>query len=126
MAAGIRMKIKIKAVGAFYNDLNAYHNRLTILIMSEFGRRLKSNKSIGTDHGYGGMMLALGNQVKGGNMYGQWNGLATEQLDNRVDLAVTTDYRTVLSELISKQLNVKQLDKVFPQFKEYKPLGFMN
>jgi uncharacterized protein (DUF1501 family) len=114
-----------RAVSAFYNDLNAYHGRLNILIMSEFGRRLKSNKSNGTDHGFGGMMMAIGNNVNGGKMYGQWNGLATEQLDNRVDLAVTTDYRTVLSEVISKQLNIKQLDTIFPSFKEYKPLGFM-
>jgi uncharacterized protein (DUF1501 family) len=115
-----------KSVGAFYNDLNAYQSRLNILVMSEFGRRLKSNKSNGTDHGYGGIMFALGGHVNGGKMYGKWNGLATEQLDNRVDLAVTTDYRTVLSEFAAKRLNINKLDAIFPNFKMPQPLGFLS
>ena len=115
-----------KSVGAFYNDLNAYQNRLNVLVMSEFGRRLKSNKSNGTDHGYGGVMFALGGNVNGGKMYGKWNGLETDQLDNRVDLAVTTDYRTVLGEFATKRLNINKLDAVFPDFKMPKPLGFLN
>jgi uncharacterized protein (DUF1501 family) len=114
-----------KSVGAFYNDLSNYHNRMNILIMSEFGRRLKSNKSNGTDHGYGGTMFAIGNNVKGGKIYGKWNGLMTEQLDNRVDLAVTTDYRTVLSEFVVKRLNINKVDAVFPNFKQESLLDFL-
>ncbi|OJJ19513.1 hypothetical protein BKI52_22155 [marine bacterium AO1-C] len=114
-----------RALGAFYNDVNNYHNRLTVLVMSEFGRRLKANKSGGTDHGHGGIALALGGNVKGGKMYGQWPGLATDQLDNRVDLAVTTDYRAILSEILQKRLNSQQLSKIFPGFGGYKPLGFV-
>jgi uncharacterized protein (DUF1501 family) len=114
-----------KSVGAFYNDLSNYHNRLNILVMSEFGRRLKSNKSNGTDHGYGGTMFAIGDNVKGGKMYGKWNGLMTEQLDNRVDLAVTTDYRTVLSEFVVKRLKVNKADSVFPNFKQETMLDFL-
>jgi uncharacterized protein (DUF1501 family) len=114
-----------KSVGAFYNDLSNYHNRLNILVMSEFGRRLKSNKSNGTDHGYGGTMFAIGNNVKGGKMYGKWNGLMTEQLDNRVDLAVTTDYRTVLSEFVVKRLKIGKADTVFPNFKQEVMLDFL-
>ncbi len=115
-----------KTVAAFYNDLTSYHPRLTILIMSEFGRRLKANRSGGTDHGFGNVVLAIGQKVKGGAMYGQWRGLATEQLDNGVDLAVTTDYRTVLSEIITKRLNNQQIGTIFPGFKmPAAPLGFM-
>jgi uncharacterized protein (DUF1501 family) len=114
-----------RAIGAFYNDLSNYHDRLNILVMSEFGRRLKSNKSNGTDHGFGGAMFAIGNKVKGGNMYGKWNGLATEQLDNRVDLAVTTDYRTVLSEFVLKSMKIKKIDAVFPNFKVDGMLQFL-
>jgi uncharacterized protein (DUF1501 family) len=114
-----------KSVGAFYNDLSNYHNRLNILVMSEFGRRLKSNKSNGTDHGFGGTMFAIGDNVKGGKMYGKWNGLVTEQLDNRVDLAVTTDYRTVLSEFVVKRLKVNKVETVFPNFKQGAILDFL-
>jgi uncharacterized protein (DUF1501 family) len=120
-----RIEALTRAIGAFYNDLSNYHNRLNILVMSEFGRRLKSNKSNGTDHGYGGTMFAIGNNVKGGKMYGKWNGLATEQLDNRVDLAVTTDYRTVLSELVTKRLKINNLESVFPSYKVGGLLDFM-
>ncbi len=114
-----------RALGAFYNDLSSYHSRLTVLVMSEFGRRLKGNKSMGTDHGYGNAMLALGGNVKGGKMYGNWPGLETDQLDNGVDLAVTTDYRSILGEILVKVLKNNQLDFIFPGFKEYKPLGFL-
>lgn len=113
---------------AFYNDLSGYHNRLSVLVMSEFGRRVKSNYSNGTDHGFGGVMFALGKNVKGGKMYGKWNGLATEQLDNGVDLAVTTDYRTILGEILTQRLNVpaSDLKKIFPDFNLSNKLGFIN
>ena len=114
-----------EALAAFYNDLHHYHKRLTVVVMSEFGRRLKSNKSNGTDHGHGGVAMILGGNVKGGKMYGTWPGLATEQLDNNVDLKVTTDYRIILSEVLKQRLNAQELDKVFPRFDDYKPLGFM-
>ena len=114
-----------QALAAFYNDVSAYNKRLTIVVMSEFGRRLKANKSNGTDHGHGGIALALGGNVKGGKMYGQWPGLATEQLDKRVDLDVTTDYRSVLSEVLQKRMGNTQLDQIFPDFSFTKPLGFV-
>ena len=109
---------------AFYNDMHAYHKRLTIVVMSEFGRRLKSNESWGTDHGHGGAMMVLGGNILGGQMYGKWPGLATEQLDNRVDLSVTTDYRSVLSEILRNRLANPTTDQVFPGLQEGKALGF--
>lgn len=114
-----------RALLAFYNDLSAYQQRLTVLVISEFGRRLKGNKSFGTDHGYGNVMFALGGKVKGGKMYGKWPGLATEQLNNGVDLAVTTDYRSVLTEILLKVFQCKQTAMVFPGFQNYQPLGFV-
>ena len=83
--------------------MSRYHDRLTVVAMSEFGRRLRSNRSEGTDHGHGNVMLALGGHVNGGRIFGPWPGLATEQLDSRADLAVTTDYRTVLCELLARR-----------------------
>ena len=114
-----------KSLGAFYNEIANYHSNVTILVMSEFGRRLKANKSGGTDHGHGNVMLALGGNVKGGKMYGKWPGLSNEQLDNHVDLAVTTDYRTVLSEVVVRRLRNAKLGYIFPNLKEYKPLNFL-
>lgn len=113
------------ALAAFYNDLSKYHNKMTMVVMSEFGRRLKSNRSGGTDHGHGGLALVLGGQVKGGKMYGKWPGLATHELNNNVDLEVTTDYRTVLSEVLQKQLDNQHLEHIFPDFKADKMLGFL-
>lgn len=114
------------ALGAFYNDISNYQKRVTVLVMSEFGRRLKSNKSNGTDHGHGNVMLVLGGEVKGGQMYGTWPGLENEQLDNHVDLAVTTDYRHVLSEIVLKRMANPKLGYIFPGYENYKPLNFLN
>ncbi len=85
--------------------------------MSEFGRRLKANKSGGTDHGHGNVMFALGGNVNGGKMYGKWPGLSNDQLDNNVDLAVTTDYRTVLSEIVVRRLRNSKLGYIFSGLK---------
>jgi uncharacterized protein (DUF1501 family) len=108
---------------AFYNDLHHYHERLSVVVMSEFGRRLKANLSAGTDHGHGNAMLALGKHVNGGRVYGTWPGLATEQLDSRADLAVTTDYRAVLAELLTKRLRTPDIEKVLPGLKPVPSLG---
>ena len=110
---------------AFWNDMEGLQDRTTIVTMSEFGRRLRSNDSGGTDHGHGGVMLAMGAGVKGGDIYGRWPGLKTEELDNQVDLAVTTDFRTVLSEIVTARLNLASPPALFPQFNTYKPLGLM-
>lgn len=114
-----------RGLGALYNDLSRYHDRLSIVVMSEFGRRLKSNESGGTDHGHGNLMMLLGQQVNGGRMFGQWPGLATEQLDDRADLAITTDYRQVLAELLVRGLGNAQLGRVLPGLGSYQPLGVL-
>ena len=109
---------------AFYVDLTNYANRITIVVMSEFGRRLKQNASGGTDHGHGNIMLVLGGNVNGG-LYGQWPGLAPEQLDEGKDLAITTDYRLVLSEIVMRRLMNPSLNYVFPNGPAYRPLGIV-
>lgn len=107
------------ALAAFYADTARYHDRLTIVVMSEFGRRLRTNRSQGTDHGHGSVMLVMGGRIAGGRMLGRWPGLASHELDRGVDLAVTTDYRTVLAELIGADAAAR----AFPGFKPDKPLG---
>jgi uncharacterized protein (DUF1501 family) len=99
---------------AFYNDLPNHQGKLTVAVMSEFGRRLGVNQSNGTDHGHGNMMMVLGGEVNGGKVYGRWPGLADEQLDHQQDLAITTDFRTVLSEIVVRRLGNVKLGAVFP------------
>lgn len=113
-------------LSAFWNDMAAYHNRLTVVVVSEFGRRFKENESGGTDHGHGNVMLALGAHVNGGKLHGRWPGLATEQLDQHADLAVTTDYRFALAELISKKYGVSNPTQVFPGLKGSQAVGLFS
>jgi len=109
----------------FYLDLDSgYTDRLSVVVISEFGRRLVQNESYGTDHGHGSVMLALGGNVNGGQVYGNWPGLHNEQLYDHADLAITTDYRSVLSELLSTRLGNSNIEAVFPGFSgNYNPLG---
>ena len=114
-----------RSLSTFWNDMAPFQDRLTIVVMSEFGRRLKSNDSGGTDHGHGNAMLVMGGRINGGNIYGRWPGLATEQLDNQVDLAVTTDYRHVLAEITQLKANPAAANIVFPGLPASKPLGLV-
>ncbi len=103
-----------RSLAAFHADLFDYADRLSVVVMSEFGRRLQENGSLGTDHGHGSLMLALGGHVRGGQVHGQWPGLSEEALVGPGDLAVTTDYRDVLGELCRKRLLNDALAEIFP------------
>ncbi|MCU0493900.1 MAG: DUF1501 domain-containing protein [Chloroflexaceae bacterium] len=103
-------------LAALYTDLHDQLGRLTVVVMSEFGRRVQENGGLGTDHGHGSMLLLLGGGVVGGRVHGQWPGLAPEQLVGPGDLAVTTDYRDILGELVQLRLNNPQLAEVFPGY----------
>lgn len=109
-------------LAAFWNDIAAYHQRVCVVALTEFGRRLRSNKSNGTDHGRASVMTILNGSVKGGRMYGVWPGLATEQLEEGVDLAVTTDYRQALSEVV-QFVNGGKPAIVFPGYQSTGRLG---
>jgi len=106
-----------RGLGAFYTDMLDSMNRTTAIVQTEFGRRLKENGSRGTDHGHGGMMLVLhGGLIKGGQVHGTWPGLAIGQLDNRVDLAITTDYRAVLASVLTQRMGNTNIASIFPGF----------
>lgn len=104
------------ALAAFYADLGDRMDGVTVVTMSEFGRRLAENAAGGSDHGHGGAMLLLGGGVRGGRVYGDWPGLARERLAGPGDLAITTDFRTVLAELVEKRLGNPAVGEVFPGF----------
>ena len=110
------------SLNAFYTDMQDDMGRITLVTMSEFGRRLQENGSGGTDHGHGNQMFVMGGGINGGRVYGDWPGLAEGQLD-RGDLAITTDYRTVLSELVQNRLLNPNLGDVFPTFEQTPFLG---
>ena len=107
-------------ISAFYADMARYHDRLILVTISEFGRRLRSNRSNGTDHGRAGVMAVLGGKVAGGKFYGRWPGLRAEKLDEGVDLTVATDYRQVLGEVLTAHDGAAPLLAVFP---DYHPPG---
>ena len=90
-------------LAAFVEDMAARRQSYTLVVMTEFGRRLRSNRSNGTDHGHGSLGLILGSDVPGGQVMGQWPGLSTVALDRGVDLAVTTDYQKFLNQAFNYQ-----------------------
>ena len=114
-----------KSLFAFYNDLKSNGSNVTVLVMSEFGRRLRANRSGGTDHGHGNVMFALGPNVKGGKLYGTWPGLHPDTLDKGVDLAVTTDYRNVLANILRNAGGLEDVAAIFPDFNNYSQLDFI-
>ena len=104
------------SLAAFYQDLGDRMEDVVVVTMSEFGRAAKENGDRGTDHGHANAMFVMGGPVQGGKVYGQWPGLAPEQLYERRDLALTTDFRDVLGEAVFTHLGNKQVGKVFPGY----------
>jgi len=100
------------AIAAFFGDLGDQAGKVTLVTISEFGRRVVENASQGLDHGYGNVMLVAGAGVRGGQYYGTWPGLAKT---DDADLLVTTDYRSVLAEIVSKRFGASTAT-VFPRF----------
>lgn len=118
------------ALAAFYKDLdgseaNALSKRTTVLVMSEFGRRVRENADRGTDHGTGNVFLVMGGNVKGG-VHGDFPGLQNDQLFSQTDLKPTTDYRTILSEVIIRRMANPNIGNIFPGLEEYQPLNLVD
>ena len=112
-----------ESVSAFMEDLGPLRSKVTLVTISEFGRRAQQNGNNGLDHGWGNMMLVMGGGVRGGQYHGKWPGLGTtSQVDG--DLKVETDYRRVLGEIVHTRFPEKDVTKVFPGF-SYDPLGIL-
>ena len=112
-----------QGIAALYKDLGDRMRNVVILTMTEFGRTIRQNGSGGTDHGHASVVFALGGPVTGGKVYGKWPGLAVEQLYEGRDLALTTDFRDVFSEIASRHLGASNLGAIFPGFSP-NPLNF--
>jgi uncharacterized protein (DUF1501 family) len=104
------------SLAAFCQDLGDRMEDVVVVTMSEFGRTAKENGNRGTDHGHANVMFVMGGPVAGGKVYGQWPGLAQEQLYEARDLALTTDFRDVLSEAVWSHLGNRNIDAVFPNY----------
>jgi len=114
------------SLAAFAKDLGQEGlARVTVIVQTEFGRRVKENSGLGTDHGRGSAMLLLGGSVNGGKVFGSWPGLALSTLEGPGDLRVTTDYRTVFAEVLSRRTprGEQSIPSVFPGWEKVPALG---
>jgi uncharacterized protein (DUF1501 family) len=105
-----------RAIAALVADLGDRMEDTVVLTMSEFGRAVNENGNGGTDHGHGNAMLVIGGGVRGGHVYGKWPGLAADRRYEGRDLAVTTDFRDVFGEIVTKHLGLSDARQVFPGF----------
>jgi uncharacterized protein (DUF1501 family) len=106
-----------QSIAALVEDLGDRMGDVTILTMSEFGRTVRQNGSGGTDHGHAGAMFVIGGELKDAKkVKGKWPGLAREQLHEGRDLALTTDFRSVFSEIANRHLGATQMEKLFPGY----------
>ncbi len=106
-------------LAAFDQDLGQRMNGVTVVVMSEFGRRLQENGGAGTDHGHGNVMFVMGGGIHGGKVYGEWPGLEAGQLYGPGDLAITTDFRNVLAEVVLRRLGNERLEEIFPGYDSF-------
>ncbi len=103
------------ALAAFFVDIGTLSEQVTVLTLSEFGRRVVENGDHGLDHGYGNCVLAMGAGINGGQVHGTWPGLGpADRLEG--DLRVTTDYRSVLWEIVARRFPEVSLPELFPGF----------
>ena len=105
-----------RSIAALVTDLGDRMDDVLILTMSEFGRMARENGNRGTDHGHAGALFVIGGDVKGGKVHGKWPGLEIEQLYEGRDLALTTDFRSVFSEVTARHLGATKVEAIFPGF----------
>lgn len=111
-----RLDVFARGIRALHTDLGPLMDDVVILTMSEFGRTARENGTRGTDHGHANCMLALGGGVQGGRIFGDWPGLEPELLNQGRDLARTTDFRDVFSEVVARHLGAERLGAIFPGY----------
>jgi uncharacterized protein (DUF1501 family) len=104
-----------RTLGAFHKDMWASNRSdVATMCMTEFGRNAFENGSRGTDHGHGSLMLAMGGSVAGGRVLTEWPGLEKRNLYEGQDLKITTDYRNVINEILSKRAGNATPNELFP------------
>ena len=111
------------AVTTFFEDITYLKSKVTLLIMTEFGRTNAENGNLGTDHGHGSLMFVMGGKVKGGQVHGEWTTLAPGRTFQNRDLVATTDFRTVLNDVLYDHLGLHESKALFKGFDQTKRLG---
>ncbi len=114
------------SLAAFYADMGDRMQNITVISLTEFGRRVAENGSNGTDHGTGNVAFVMGGGVNGGQVFTDWPGLRDQDLVGPGDLLPTTDYRTVIAELMDKRMNFTNQQELFPDFEVPEYLGIFN
>jgi hypothetical protein len=106
------------SIAAFRQDLGVLWSRVTVVTITEFGRRVSQNQSTGTEHGWGTSTFVAGGGVNGGKIHGRFPGLDDKQLKDG-DLVVTADYRSLLTEILTRRAGITAdgAAQVFPNFR---------
>ena len=112
------------SMAAFNRDLGDRMNDVVVMTMTEFGRTVRENGNRGTDHGHGSVSFVMGGPVNGGRVYGTFPKLSEENLFEGRDVPVTTDFRDLVGEILTRHMGVKDLKSVFPNY-EVKPAAFV-
>jgi uncharacterized protein (DUF1501 family) len=102
------------ALAAFHRDLGDRMQDVVLVTLTEFGRTVRENGNRGTDHGHASVSFVMGGGVRGGKVHGRWPGLGSGALYEGRDLALTTDFRDLLGELLARHLGARDLSRVFP------------
>jgi uncharacterized protein (DUF1501 family) len=102
------------SLAAFYRELGPRGDDVVTVTLTEFGRTVRENGNRGTDHGHGSVAFVMGGSARGGRVHGRWPGLRPSDLYEGRDLAVTTDFRDLLGELLARHLGASDLASVFP------------
>jgi uncharacterized protein (DUF1501 family) len=105
------------SIAAFWKDVETMQDDITVMTATEFGRTVKQNGTGGTDHGRASCAFILGNDVNGGKVHGNVQSLSVENLADGRDLAVTTDFRSIFSEVADKHLLINNDTALFPEWK---------
>ncbi len=105
-----------QALAAFHRDLGPRLQDVVLVTLTEFGRTARENGNRGTDHGHASVSMVMGGAVRGGEVHGRWPGLSADRLYDGRDLALTTDFRELLGEVLSRHLDARDLGRVFPAF----------
>ena len=113
-----------QALAAFHRDLGDRMQDVAVVTLTEFGRTVRENGNRGTDHGHASVAFVMGGGVRGGRVHGRWPGLGNDALYEARDLAVTTDFRDLLGEVLSAHLGVRDVSRVFPGHRPA-PTGIM-